>query len=138
MKKLKRLSALLGLFIILTLGISGCSNDDGGEETLPKNLNSAIIGSWKWVREYGTEDGENWSENRSGREVWTFETNGTLIFIDRDGEINNTNWYITNDILTADDSDYKIEVLNEERMVISEGEEDWIEKREFLRITNEE
>lgn len=137
MKNLKHLLALSGLFVVLSFGFGSCSDDEELEETLPENLNSAIVGSWKWIREFGVEDGEEWSENRSGKEIWIFETNGTLIFIDRDGEKNNSKWYITGNILTADDSDYTIEVLNKNRMVVSEGEDDWIEKREFLRITSE-
>ena len=108
--------------------------NEGGEEILPENPSAVIVGSWKYIRRYGLEDGEEWSQNREEYEIWTFKANGTLIYIDRDEERNDSKWSITNNILTADDCDYTIEILNEERMVISEGSNDNIEKREFLRI----
>lgn len=115
---------------------TGCSNDDDEEkEYVSDDPETDIIGSWKYVREFGYYKGEEYSEQRSGNQIWVFSADGTLTYTDRDGDINHARWSIEDKILTADHFDYTIEVLTKTRMVISEGEEGWnIEKREYNRV----
>lgn len=82
MKKLKRLSVLLGLFIVLAFGFSACSDDD------EVGSSSDIVGTWIWVSSHGwaKEDGkiiEEWEDNEGDEWMYnTFYEDGSLEIID--------------------------------------------------------
>lgn len=131
-----RLFKMAMIAILIGVNLTACSDDDEGEDYVSDDPVTDIVGSWKYVREFGYNDGEEYSEQRSGNQIWVFKSDGTLTYTDRDGDTNRSKWSIKDKTLTVGNFDYTIEILTTKRMVISEGEEGVnIEKREYNRIT---
>ena len=73
MKKAMKVMAML-LCVVTMATLSACSKEDNNQRK--------IIGSWELVRIYGTNEiGEEIDEHFGSREeVWTFKSDGTMIF----------------------------------------------------------
>lgn len=133
--KVLRFAWIVIFFIAIGVCSTACSNGDEENEYVSDDPVTDIIGSWKYIREFGYYEGKEYSEQRLGNQVWIFSGDGTLTYTDRDGDTNRAKWSIKDKILTVGIFDYTIEVLTSKHMVLSEGEEGWnIEKREYDRI----
>lgn len=135
MNVVNRLFWLNVFMLLIGFCFTACSDNDD-ERNISDNPVKDIVGSWKYSRQFGYNEGKEYSEQRSGNQVWVFYADGTLTYADRDGDINHAKWSIEDKILTVGGFDYIIEILTKKRMVISEGEEGWnIEKREYIRVS---